>query len=64
MTIHLAALRGPVTDILERDACFRDLVAAGRVHHTVPDAVDALGYSPLGRRPRTEPDRGGHPGRD
>ena len=45
VTIHLAALRGPVRDILERDACFRDLVAAGRVHNTVPDAVDALGVT-------------------
>ncbi len=45
VTVHLAALRGPVEDILMRDACFQELRAAGRVHRTVPDAVDSLGVT-------------------
>jgi sulfate permease, SulP family len=49
--VHLAALRGPVRDILRRDAAYVELEASGRVHNTVPDAVDALG---VGLRPRPE----------
>jgi SulP family sulfate permease len=40
--LHLAALRGPVQDVLERTEFFRDLEAGGRVHGTVPGAVDSL----------------------
>ena len=42
VTTHLATLRGPVSDILDRDEGFRTLAAAGRVHPTVPDAVESL----------------------
>jgi SulP family sulfate permease len=41
--VHLAALRGPVQDILGRDEAFRALRSAGRVHTSVPHAVDTLG---------------------
>lgn len=40
--LHLAALRGPVGDILGRTEAFARAVEAGRVHRTVPDAVDAI----------------------
>ncbi len=42
VTLHLAALRGPVEDIVSRDAFFQALREQGRVHRTVPDAVDRL----------------------
>ncbi|MEZ5096532.1 MAG: SulP family inorganic anion transporter [Nocardioides sp.] len=50
--LHLAAVRGPVSDILERDAAYRALVAAGRVHRSVPEAVDSITGS-LGLDPGT-----------
>ena len=40
--VHLAALRGPVRDILDRHEGYRLLVEQGRVHSTVPLAVSAL----------------------
>lgn len=40
--IHLAAVRGPVRDVLERTAFFAEELAAGRVHPTVADAVDQV----------------------
>lgn len=40
--VHLAALRGPVRDILQRTDFFRGTLATGRVHRTVPDAVESL----------------------
>lgn len=40
--VHLAALRGPVSDILGRDEAYRALVEQGRVHRSVPEAVDAI----------------------
>jgi sulfate permease, SulP family len=40
--LHLAEVRGPVHDILERAEWFVDLEAAGRVHENVPRAVDQL----------------------
>lgn len=43
VSVHLAALRGPVEDILARDDCFRRMREEGRVHRTVPAAVDAIG---------------------
>lgn len=42
VTLHLAALRGPVSDVLRRTQYFRDLEARGRVHRTVPRAVRTL----------------------
>lgn len=45
VVVHLAAVRGPVRDILERNACFRDTERAGRVHTTVAHAVDSLGVT-------------------
>ncbi|HQR27445.1 MAG TPA: SulP family inorganic anion transporter [Nocardioides sp.] len=45
VVVHLAALRGPVRDILERNACFRATERAGRVHTTVAHAVDSLGVT-------------------
>jgi len=41
--VHLAAMRGPVSDILSRDTAYRTMVEQGRVHRSVPEAVDALG---------------------
>ena len=32
--VHLAAMRGPVSDILARDTAYRTLVAQGRVHRS------------------------------
>ena len=40
--VHLAALRGPVRDILDRHEGYRLLAEQGRVHSTVPLAVSAL----------------------
>lgn len=40
--LHLAAVRGPVQDVLRRTRLWDELVAAQRVHPTVADAVDAL----------------------
>lgn len=40
--LHLAAVRGPVQDVLRRTRLWDELVAAGRVHPAVPEAVDAL----------------------
>lgn len=40
--LHLAAVRGPVRDVLERTRLWDDLVAAGRVHPAVPEAVEAV----------------------
>jgi SulP family sulfate permease len=40
--LHLAALRGPVSDVLGRAAWFRDLAARGHVHDTVVQAVESL----------------------
>ncbi len=39
---HLAALRGPVSDVLKRTAWFGVLDSEKRVHHTVTGAVGAL----------------------
>lgn len=41
VALHLAAVRGPVQDVLERTLLWPELVEAGRVHLTVADAVDA-----------------------
>jgi SulP family sulfate permease len=41
--IHLAALRGPVEDILTREAGFEAMRAGGQLHRTVAEAVDSLG---------------------
>lgn len=46
--LHLAALRGPVSDVLERTDFFRDMRSEGRVHATVPQAVEALPVSLVG----------------
>ncbi len=54
VTLHLAAVRGPVADVLARGGGAARLVAEGRVHVDVAAAVTALGLpadSPL--RPRT-----------
>jgi SulP family sulfate permease len=40
--VHLAEVRGPVHDVLERAPWFRRLEAAGRVHHNVNRAVEQL----------------------
>jgi sulfate permease, SulP family len=40
--VHLAELRGPVLDVLERAAWFRRLEDGGRVHTTVQHAVETL----------------------
>ena len=40
--MHLAEMRGPVHDVLERAAWFRALEAAGRVHPSVHHAVAEL----------------------
>jgi sulfate permease, SulP family len=40
--LHLAEVRGPVRDVLERAEWFRDLKAAGQVHENVARAVDLL----------------------
>lgn len=45
--LHLAAVRGPVQDVLERTRLWQELVSAGRVHPAVPEAVDTvLGVTP------------------
>lgn len=43
--VHLGGLRGPVRDVLNRTAWFRDLEASGRVKGTVVDSVRGLGVS-------------------
>lgn len=40
--LHLAAIRGPVRDVLERTRVWHELTAAGRVHFGVADAMDAI----------------------
>ncbi|MFC5994168.1 SulP family inorganic anion transporter [Pseudonocardia hispaniensis] len=62
--LHLAALRGPVTDVLARGGLIDRLRTEGRVHADVADAVAALGLdpdSPL--RPGRDP-WAARPGRD
>jgi sulfate permease, SulP family len=49
--VHLAEVRGPVRDVLERADWFRRLEADGRVHQNVPRAVAAL---PVDLNPRPD----------
>lgn len=44
--VHLAALRGPVRDVLARHPDYAALVDSGRVHPTVPAAMAALPVTP------------------
>lgn len=46
VTLHLAAARGPVTDVLARSADSAPLLAEGRVHVDVAAAVRALDLDP------------------
>jgi sulfate permease, SulP family len=59
VTLHLAALRGPVSDVLGRAAWFRDLCRAGRVHDTVVRAVEALPLDLRDEEPERSRDRDG-----
>ncbi len=60
VAVHLAALRGPVEDILSRDAWFQRLRDAGRTHRTVPDAVDRIGVVLAPGVDLTQDDPDGH----
>ena len=46
VALHLAAARGPVSDVLSRSADSAHLLAEGRVHADVPAAVRALDLDP------------------
>lgn len=43
--LHLATVRGPVSDVLMRARFYRDLQEQGRVHPTVARAVESLPFS-------------------
>ena len=49
VALHLAEVRGPVHDVLERADWFRRLEADGRVHHNVARAVAQLPVDLEGR---------------
>lgn len=40
--LHLVTVRGPVRDVLRNAGWWEELVAAGRVHTTIPAAIEAL----------------------
>lgn len=46
VALHLATVRGPVRDLLERAGVWQRLRAMGRVHRDVPQAVAAIGVVP------------------
>lgn len=53
VALHLAAARGPVTDVVARSADSAHLLAEGRVHADVPAAVRSLDRDP-GSPPRPD----------
>ncbi|MBO4205321.1 SulP family inorganic anion transporter [Micromonospora echinofusca] len=57
VTLHLATVRGPVRDLLDRAGVWRPLHEAGHVHRDVSSALAAAGTGQPGRTHRTVPAR-------